>query len=148
MPPDRPVFIQAYEGDSLSKDKTSMLVGAKFKKQTAVYIIGIDGKKLPSNKGLIGGPEAVVVLPGTHDINVQFHDKGRMTIPLDLPGVTLDAGAGYLIDFKANFPPSFDGNFNQLSAVRIDVTIVNLDTRIAVYQRTLNGWGKEVNSPK
>jgi len=148
LPANQPNFIKAYDGEPLPRDKTSMLVGAKFEKQTAIYIIGIDGKSLPGNKKLIGGPEAVVLLPGIHDIKIQFYDKGRIIIPLDLPGVTLDAGVGYLIDFSASFPSSFNGNFGQLSALRIDMMIVNIDTKSVVHQKTFNGWGKEVESSK
>jgi len=145
IPPKMPVFIKAYDGDTLPREQTSMLLGAKFEKQTAIYIIGIDGRSTSSHKGLTGGPEAIVVLPGTHDLKIQFRDKGRITMSIDLPGVNLDAGVGYLIDFKADLPPSIDGNYNQLSAIRINMMIVNLETKNIVYQKMLNGWGKEVN---
>jgi len=145
IPPKMPVFIKAYDGDTLPRKQTSMLLGAKFEKQTAIYIIGVDGRQISSNKGLTGGPEAIVVLPGTHDLKIQFRDKGRITMPLDLPGVSLDAGVGYLIDFKAEIPSSIDGNYSQLSTIRINMMIVNLETKDIVYKKIFNGWGKEVN---
>ena len=143
LPPAKPRYDKYYAGNELPREKTSLLVGAQAARQTSVFIVKVDGFKQPGNTSLIGGSVAAIVLPGKHDVTIQLHDKGRITIPLVLEDVEVNAGVGYLIGFDIKYPE----DFNYLSGneeLRIVIFLKNLDTNEVVYERVFNGWGREV----
>ena len=94
FPTDKPAFDKFYEGEALPREKTTMLVGAKAGEQADIYIIKVDGRKNTEKSPLIGGSKAVILLPGKHDVVIQLHDKSRVTMPLTLSGVELEANIG------------------------------------------------------
>ncbi|WP_421853801.1 hypothetical protein [Marinomonas sp.] len=146
FPEKKPPMLLFYEGNPLPREQTSMLVTAHYGDQTDLYITAVDDIRKES-KGLIGGALAAIVLPGTHDVSLQFYDRGRMTIPLKLEDLTVQANIGYLINFNANFPPNYDKNpYGSNDAVKIQITVSNLDTDEVVHDVTFNGWGQKTVS--
>jgi hypothetical protein len=142
FPTEKPRFDKFYKGPGLPREKTSLLVGAKAGDQASIYIIEVDGIKMEGRRSLIGGSKAAMLLPGKHNVVIQLYDKGRITMPLTLSDVELEANVGYLINFTLNYPENFQylsGN-NQL---KISIMINNLDNKATVYHKTFNGWGKE-----
>jgi len=143
FPTTKPAFDKYYEGDTLSREKTSMLVGANAADQADIYIIKVDGVTKSQTASLVGGSKAAILLPGMHDVVIQLHDRGRITMPLTLKGIKLEAGAGYLINFKLNYPEKFEyisGNDH----LKITIMVSNLDSKAIIYRKEFNGWGKEI----
>jgi len=146
FPQQKPPIEQFYEGNGLSEKDSSLLVAAHFDDQTYLYITAID-KFTSKQKRLIGGAKAANILPGTHTVELQFHDKNRLIMPLILSDVSVEANTGYLINFDANFPPGYIDNPIQTNDdLAIRVTVTNLDNNAVVRDATFNGWGKEVSA--
>lgn len=148
MPSTQPLIIQFYDGKPLGREHTSLLVAAHYEDQTQLYITGVNQFK-KSGQGLIGGAEAANVMPGTHDISLQYSDRGRVTMPIKLTDVPVKANVGYLINFSANYPNNYMNNpIASNSALKIRISVTDMDTQELVRDVTFNGWGKIVTSTK
>lgn len=148
FPETKPPMEVFYKGVPLDKKQSSLLVTGHLDEQTHLYITSVDGMR-SMKKGLIGGARVANVLPGTHSIQLQFHDKHRLIIPLKLDNVAVSANTGYLINFSAHYPKHYLENpIEKNSELAIDITVTNLDNNQIVKDVTFNGWGKLVRSKK
>lgn len=145
FPEQQPPIYQFYSGDRRPREKSALLVAAQNPDQTALYIIRVDNLK-PKNapkSGLIGGSLAANVLPGKHDVTLQFSDKGRITMPLKLTGLNVKANAGYLINFSANFPEDYlKDPYVHNDSVEIVIRVSSLDNNEIIREVTYNGFGQ------
>jgi len=137
----KPNIIHFYEGAPLPKEEAAFLIGAEYEKQAKIFIIEVDGIAPFKKQGLIGGANGAVVLPGTHHITLQFHDKERMTVPIKLPDVTVEAGRTYLVDFRTIYGKG--SSFLAMLETRISIAIQDLDNKDIIYSRTVNSRGME-----
>ena len=143
----RVVEFHYYEGEPKPLSEVATLSTEQTTGPAKLYFISVDGMKEPTKRGIIGGPLRAFVLPGTRDVTIQYHDQGRIIMPVTLAALNVKAGRSYHLDSQANYSGGGDGFAAMLNA-RINLTVTDTGTNEIVFNSTVNGMGKKVETDK
>lgn len=131
-----------YDGEPKPLTQVAMLSTEHTTGEAKLYFISVDGRKDPNKRGIIGGPLRAFVLPGVHEVKIQFHDKGKILMPVTLPDVKVEAGRVYHFDSQATYPEK-GTDFAAMLSARVRLTVTDAQSNEVVFDRTVNGMGRE-----
>lgn len=144
--PDEPPKVDIYyDGPERFTAETALLVTGQQPKQAYLFITRIDNHDSP-NSSLVGGSLAASIMPGEREVRLQWYDRGRVSMPLTLDGITYKAQTAYLINYKVSYPDGWEDNpYGLNEKMLIELTVSNMDTEQVVATRAYDGWGQPVD---